>query len=285
MKNNTLDDLSINTITLGWDIDLVKAIRLCLSMGIKCLSTWRHQIHAVGIKKFNQIVKDEGLYINGLCRGGMFTASTGKKYQNMLDDNYRAIDEAAELEADHLVLVVGGITEGNKNLSESHALVQKGINDILEHANKSSIKLAIEPLHPMYAADRGCINTVKHALVLCKSLNNLVGIIIDVYHIWWDMDLKEQIAIAGNENLLYGFHINDWLRNTSDLLYDRGMPGDGVIDINSIWKSMIKSGYDNKIEIEILSKNNWWEKPMAHTLQTCITRYQKLSQNSDSCQG
>ena len=211
--------------------------------------------------------------MSGVCRGGMFTVPDSNRRSQMLDDNRRAIDEAAELDADCLVLVVGGLPEAGKDLASARLQVRDSLAEILPYAREASVDLAIEPLHPMYAADRACVNTLAHANDLCDFLGEGVGVAVDVYHVWWDEDIFKQIQRAGEARLL-AFHVCDWLRQTSDLLYDRGMMGDGVIDIPLIRTAVEHNGYKGLYEVEIFSKMNWWRRDPDEVLKNIKERLQ-----------
>ncbi|HZD26220.1 MAG TPA: sugar phosphate isomerase/epimerase family protein, partial [Alphaproteobacteria bacterium] len=188
-----------------------------------------------------------------------------------LEDNRRAVDEAAALKADCLVIVAGGLPDGSRDLAAARAMVRDGLAELLPHARAAGMPVAIEPLHPMYAADRCCINTLAQALDLCDALGDGLGVAVDVYHLWWDPELEAQIARAGHR--IMGFHVCDWLVPTTDLLLDRGMMGDGVIDIRGIHRWVSAAGYDGLIEVEIFSADNWWKRPGEEVVRTAIERF------------
>jgi sugar phosphate isomerase/epimerase len=152
-------------------------------------------------------------------------------------------------------------------------MVADGIFAVLPHARAHNVPLAIEPLHPMYAGDRACVNTLAQALDLCEALGDGVGVAIDTYHVWWDPDLEAQIARAGAANRILAYHICDWLVPTRDILLDRGMMGDGVIDLPRIRSLVEQAGYRGHTEVEIFSVNDWWTRPGDEVLRTCIERY------------
>jgi sugar phosphate isomerase/epimerase len=191
------------------------------------------------------------------------------------------VDEACELGSPCLVLVVGGLPgalEGraaHRDIGRSRSQVFDGIACLLDYARARKMPLAIEPLHPMYAADRACVNTLEQALDICDALDTnsgALGVVVDVYHVWWDPKLHEQIRRAGARRLL-AFHVCDWLTPTTDLLLDRGMMGDGVIELRKIRASMEAAGYAGFSEVEIFSVNNWWQRPGDEVLTTCIERH------------
>lgn len=267
--------ISLNLATTRQVWGFAEAVDGCLRAGITAISPWRDQIAAIGLDEAARIVKANGLRVTGVCRGGMFPAETAAGRQANVDDNLRAIDEAAALSADCLVLVVGGLPGSSRDLPGARQMVTDGIAAILPHARASGIKIAIEPLHPMYAADRACVNTLAQALDICDRLDpersGFLGVACDVYHVWWDPDLFAGIARAGRERML-AYHVCDWLVPTRDLLLDRGMMGDGVIELKPIRAAVEAVGYAGYAEVEIFSED-WWARPMDEVLATCIARH------------
>ncbi|MCZ4347861.1 sugar phosphate isomerase/epimerase family protein [Devosia neptuniae] len=253
--------ISINLATTRQVWGFAEAVDGCLKAGITAISPWRDQIAAIGVDEAARIVRDNKIQVTGVCRGGMFPAETAAGRQAQIDDNLHAIDEAAALNADCLVLVVGGLPGSSKDLVGARQMVTDGIAAMLPHAKASGVKLAIEPLHPMYAADRACINTIDQALDVCEVLGETVGVAIDVYHVWWDPQLANAIARAGRMNRIFAHHICDWLVPTKDMLLDRGMMGDGVIDLPGIRKMVEDAGFFGPQEVEIFSQDNWWKRP------------------------
>ena len=273
--------LSINTATLRKQADLIGIIDACARTGIRAIDPWRDQVAAVGLERAVRAVKDAGLQLSGYCRGGMFTADEAHLPQAR-DDNRRAVDEAVALGAACLVLVVGGLPQysrpgsrATKDLAAARAQVDDGIARLLEYARSVRMPLAIEPLHPMYAADRACVNTLAQALDICDRLDpertGAVGVALDVYHVWWDPQLMAGIARAGKERLL-AYHVCDWLVPTRDLLNDRGMMGDGVADLKGLRSAVEAQGYAGFAEVEIFSES-WWSRPLEEVLATCIARH------------
>ena len=274
--------LSINTATVRAQWPLDRIIAECAQRGIRAISPWRDQVAAVGLDTIAKAVRDTGIELSGYCRGGMFPASNAEGLKAALDDNRRAVDEAKTLNAACLVLVVGALPgalagkPAHKNLARSRNQVHDGIAATLDYARNVDMPLAIEPLHPMYAADRACVNTMEQALNICDALDpaksGALGVAVDVYHVWWDPKLKAQIERAGRERLL-AFHVCDWLVPTRDLLNDRGMMGDGVIDIPQIRGWVEAAGFEGYSEVEIFSKNDWWTRDGGEVLDTCIARH------------
>jgi sugar phosphate isomerase/epimerase len=265
--------LSLNTATVRDKWKLRQIIEGCSRHGIRGISPWRDKLAEMGAKEAARAIRDHGLTVTGLCRGGMFPALDRKGRQAAIDDNLRAVDEAAVLEARCLVLVAGGLPPGSKDLAGARAMVRDGIGEVLDHARSAGVPLAIEPLHPMYCADRACVNTLAQALDLCDELGEGVGVAVDVYHVWWDPQLSAQIERAGDKRLL-AFHICDWLVPTTDLLTDRGMMGDGVIDLPLVRSWMERAGYRGFHEVEIMSSRNWWRRDPEEVLATCRVRHQ-----------
>lgn len=268
--------LSINLATVREQWNMREAAEACLRHGITAIAPWRDQVAAIGLDEARRVVEANDIRVTGLCRGGMFPATDRERRAAAIDDNLRAIDEAVALRADCLVLVVGGLPEGSKDLAAARDMVAEGIAAILPHARACGVPLAIEPLHPMYAADRACVNTLEQALDIAETLGDGVGVAIDVYHVWWDPKLLPQIARAGAAGRILAHHICDWLVPTRDLLLDRGMMGDGVIDLKGIRSAIEAAGYHGPQEVEIFSSANWWRRPGDEVLATCIERYETV---------
>ena len=267
--------LSINLATLRGQCAMDEAVAVCLAHGITAIAPWRDQVAAIGLPKAAQLVRENGLRVTGLCRGGMFPAADASGRQAAIEDNLRAIEEAAELSADCLVLVVGGLPDGSRDIAGARAMVRDGIAAIAEPARAAGVPLAIEPLHPMYAADRACVNTLAHALDICDDVEG-VGVAIDAYHVWWDPSLAAQIERVGSRILAH--HICDWLVPTRDLLLDRGMMGDGVVDLSGFRRMIEAAGFDGPQEVEIFSRDDWWTRPADEVVATCIERYRTVCQ-------
>lgn len=272
----TVEGLSINLATVRAQWNMREAVEACRRHGIRAIAPWRDQVQAIGLNEAVRLVKGEGMRVTGLCRGGFFPAATAEGRQAAIDDNRRAVDEAAALGADCLVLVVGGLPEGSRDLAGARRMVQDGIASVLPHARSAGVPLAIEPLHPIYAADRACVNTLRQALDMCDVLGNEVGVAIDAYHVWWDPDLEQLLLRAGRHGRILAHHICDWLVPTRDPLNDRGMMGDGVIDLKRIRGWFEAAGFRGHQEVEIFSAGNWWKRPGDEVLATCIERYRTV---------
>jgi sugar phosphate isomerase/epimerase len=269
-----LSRLSLNTATVKEQWSLKECIEGCARHGIPGIAPWRDKLHEYGLANAAKHIRDTGLAVSGLCRGGMFPAADKAGREAALADNRLAVDEAKELDAACLILVVGGMPEGSKDIAGARQQVHDGIAATLEYAREVGVTLAIEPLHPMYAADRACVNTMTHANDLCEELGHGIGVAVDIYHVWWDPDLEAQIARAGKN--VVAFHTTDWLVPTTDLLLDRGMMGDGVIDIPKIRGWVEQTGFDGACEVEIFSQNNWWQKDADEVLETVKDRHARF---------
>jgi sugar phosphate isomerase/epimerase len=271
--SNDISLLSINSMTVKpWS--LAELVDGCARAGISAISPWRDIVQACGLERAAQLIRAHGMTVTGLCRGGMFPAADAAGRRAALDDNQRAVDEAAAIGAQCLILVVGGLPKGSRDIVDARRQVRDALATLLPYARRAQVPLAIEPLHPMFAADRACVNTLAQANDLCDELGEGVGVAIDTYHVWWDPDLKRQIARAGANILAY--HVNDWLVPTTDLLLDRGMMGDGVIDLRAIRAIVENAGYRGHCEVEILSAENWWKRDPDEVLRVCIERHRTV---------
>jgi sugar phosphate isomerase/epimerase len=279
-----LRHLSINAACARKQLTLPRLIEACARRGIPAIGPWRDQVQAVGLVAVGRHVRDAGLSLTGYCRGGFFPAVDAAGLRAALEDNRRAIDEAKTLGAACLVLVAGGLpgalagVPAHKDIGLARTQVRDGIAATLTYARSVGVPLAIEPLHPMQAADRACINTLQQALDICDALDpdrsGALGIALDVYHTWWDPQLAHQIARAGRERLL-AYHVSDWLVPTRDLVTDRGMMGDGIIELKKIRGLVEAAGYAGHVEAEIFSEA-WWGRPADELLDTCAARYQTV---------
>jgi sugar phosphate isomerase/epimerase len=263
---------AINSATVKtWSLE--QLIEGCARAGVTAIAPWRDIVQACGVERAGKLVRAAGLTVTCYCRGGMFPAADEAGRRAALDDNRRAVDEAAGIGARCLVLIAGGLPKGSRDIAGAHAQVRDGIAALLPYARSAGLRLAIEPLHPMYAADRACVNTLAHANDLCDEIDGL-GIVYDVYHLWWDPDLPRQTKRAAGRILTY--HVCDWLVPTRDLLLDRGMPGDGVIDLRGIRAMVEATGYSGHCDVEIFSEQNWWKRDPAEVLRICLERHQTV---------
>ncbi len=265
---HTLDRLSFNQITAD-RLSMREAVEGCARAGIPWIGLWRHKIAEAGLAESRRLLRDAGLRVSSVCRGGMFPAATAAERQVRLDDNRRAVEEAAELGADVLVLVCGPAPD--RDIDSARKMVAEAIEQLVPYAQSCGVKLGIEPLHPMYAAERSVIVTLAQANDMAEPYKpDQVGVVVDVFHVWWDPDLYGQISRAAGRIL--GFHVSDWIVPTPDLLMGRGMMGDGVIEIRRIRKAVEAAGYAGPIEVEIFNQSVW-DQPGDEVLALMKERY------------
>lgn len=247
--------LCVHTITTKpWSIE--EATDRYAAAGVRGVTVWRQWLEGRDISKAGQNLRSVGVEVVSLCRGGFFPATDAAGRQAAIDDNLRAIDEAVALGAPLIVLVCGAVT--GQPLAESRKQITDGIAAVLDRARQANVKLAIEPLHPMYADARSAINTLRQANDACDLIDDpLVGVAVDVYHLWWDPDLEGEIDRCGRAGRIFAFHVCDWRTPTVDLLNDRGLMGEGCIDIRQIRGWVERNGFDGFVEVEIFS-NRWW---------------------------
>jgi sugar phosphate isomerase/epimerase len=246
-----LSRLSFNTMTVK-DWSLSEAVEGCLKAGVPWIGPWRDMLQRTGLEESARIIHDSGLKVSSLCRGGMFPATTKKERLARLDDNRRAIEEAAAIGTDVLVLVCGAAP--GRDIDEARDWIEEGIAALVPEAEAVGVKLGIEPLHPAFAADRSAIATLGEANRMSERIGSpQVGVVVDVYHVWWDPELYEEIE----RTRILGFHVNDWLRGGGDPLTSRGMMGNGVIELRRIREAVENAGYDGPIEVEIFNQEIW----------------------------
>jgi sugar phosphate isomerase/epimerase len=251
----TLDRLCVHTITTKpWNLD--QAAEAYAAAGVKGITVWRDALAGHDPAQAGARLRGLGLEVVSLCRGGFFPHRDAAGRGKAVDDNRRAIDEAAALGAPIVVLVCGAVP--GQPLSVSRDQIRAGIEAVLPHAAANNVRLAIEPLHPMYADDRSAVNTMGQANDMAEAIgSDQVGVAADVYHLWWDPDLREQLLRCGRAGRLFAFHVCDWKTPTEDLLFDRGLPGEGCIDIRQIRGWVEEAGFKGFCEVEIFSKKHW----------------------------
>jgi sugar phosphate isomerase/epimerase len=255
MTSASLSQLCIHTITTKpWPIE--KAAERYAAAGVKGITVWRDAMDGRDPVKVGALLRDNGLSVVSLCRGGFFPASTATGREKALDDNRRAIAEAHALGAPHVVLVCGAVP--GMPLVEARAQIRDGIAALLPDCAAAGVKLAVEPLHPMYADSRSAINTLGQANDLCEQIDSpLVGVAVDVYHLWWDPALETEIARCGKLKKLFAYHVCDWKTPTTDLLLDRGLMGEGCIPLRQIRQWVEAAGFNGWNEVEIFSTTYW----------------------------
>jgi sugar phosphate isomerase/epimerase len=271
---NDLTQLCIHTITTKpWSIE--EAAKNFSASGVKGITVWRDALEGRNIKQTGQMLRDHGLEIVSLCRGGFFPDSNPAKRKAAIDDNKRAIEEAHALGTSLVVLVCG--SDPTQSLEDSRKQIHEGIESVLSDASAAKVKLAIEPLHPMYADTRSAINTIAQANDLAEKINSpWVGVAVDVYHLWWDPTLEKEIKRCGDKSHLFAFHICDWNVPTKDLLLDRGLMGEGCIPIKKIRSWVEATGFNGFYEVEIFS-NTFWQQDQSLFLNKIIKAYKENS--------
>lgn len=277
-----LDLCSINTATLGHKEPIERVIDAVAAAGFGGICLWRRDLEARDAAKVSRRIREAGLSVSGYCRSTYLPSLTKAGFDANIEDNVRAIDQSATLDAACFVMVVGSLPSGSRDLEGARAQVMEGMGRLFEHARSAGVRLALEPLHPMYANDRSCLNTIAQALDIAEAIEPSggetpsLGLAIDVYHVWWDPRLDEGVARAGASHRIFGFHVCDWLVPTRDMLMDRGMMGDGVVDIRSLRARVEAAGYRGMVEVEIFSDANWWRRPAEETLSICAERVQSI---------
>lgn len=265
-----LSRLSFNQMTAG-KATLREVVGACVKHGVEWIGPWRH---AVGEDPAGagRLIRDAGLRVSSLCRGGMFPAATPEERRKRIEDNLLAIDEAAALGTDLLVLVNGPAP--GRDIDGARQMVVDGIAAIVDHAEKCGVRLGVEPLHPMFAADRSVVVTMGEANDIAVRFDALlVGLVVDVYHIWWDPHVYAEIARAGER--IFAFHVSDWIVPTPDMLMGRGVMGDGVIEISRLREAVEKAGYSGPIEVEIFNEA-LWAQPADDVVGVVARRFQEF---------
>jgi sugar phosphate isomerase/epimerase len=265
---------AINTATLGFTAPIGQVIEAVARHGFGGIAPWRREIEGHDVKAIASHIRDAKLKVTGYCRSTFIPAVTVKDFRANVEANKKAITDAAILGAESFVMVVGGLAPGSKDLADARRQVAEATAELFRHGKEHGVRIALEPLHPVYAADRSCLSTIDEALDICDRLalpsEKMLGVCLDVYHIWWDPRLERAIDRA--KGRILGFHVCDWLIDTKDTLNDRGMMGDGVIDIRAIRAMVEKARYRGLIEVEIFSAANWWTRPIDETLKMCRQR-------------
>jgi sugar phosphate isomerase/epimerase len=274
--------LALNTASLGHNIEgrgagwePERVIDACAARGFGSIVFWRREIGLRAVE-IGDRARAAGLAVAGLCRTPFLVGADALDRTAVLDEAKASIDMAAGLGAAVLTIVVGGVHPGTKGTLESLRIVADRVADLVPYAAERRVKLALEPLNPVYAGNRSCLTTVRDAVDICKMVDmpNL-GLAVDVYHVWWDSDLDAQLQRAG-KGRIFGYHLCDWLADTRDVLLDRGMMGDGVADLKAIRASVEGAGYAGPCEVEIFSANTWWKRDPGDVLDVMVERFRIL---------
>ncbi|MEL7150808.1 MAG: sugar phosphate isomerase/epimerase [Pseudomonadota bacterium] len=270
--------LALNTATLGHNLEghgagwsPEQVIDACAARGLAGIVFWRREIGDRAIE-IGDRVRAAGMDVVGLCRTPYITGSEAPAH---LDEAKASVDMAAALGTDVLTIVTGGTEPGTKGVLESQKLLAERVSKLAEYAAKAEVKLALEPLNPMFGGNRTCLFTVRDALNVCRAIDAPnVGIAVDVYHVWWDTTLSETLSDA--KGRIFGYHLCDWLETTTDMLLDRGMMGDGVVDLKSIRRDVEGAGYNGACEVEVFSAQNWWLRDPNEVLDTMVERFRTV---------
>jgi len=268
-----LSRLSVNQICVLPQWSLAQAIDALARHGVPAISVWREKLAEIGVAGAKKRIDGAGLAVSGLCFAGLISSADAAEAAKARDDVRRAIDETAGIGAACLVFLSGGVDPRAKDLAATRARVLDGLAQLEDHARQAGVVIAIEPLHPMACATRSVLTTLKLANDWCDALGaeDVFGVTVDAYVTWWDPELPGQIARAGKR--IRAFHVSDWLVDTQDLRLDRGMPGDGVIDLPAIRRMVEAAGYTGHVEVEILSARDWWKRDPDEVVRTIKQRF------------
>lgn len=282
MRNFSQDrsSLSLNTASLGHNLDGHGAgwspehvIDACAERGFGGITFWRREIGTHGVE-IGDLVRAAGMSVTGLCRAPFLVGPLAPSTRaDVMNDVNASIQMAHDLGTDVLTVVVGGVIEDSHSMTESLKEVADIMAEAASVAAQAGVRLAVEPLNPVYGGNRSCLTTVRDAVDMCEAIGAAnVGIAVDVYHVWWDTSLRQELQRAGKCRIL-GYHLCDWLADTTDVLLDRGMMGDGVADLRALRAAVEGAGYDGPCEVEIFSANNWWKRPPDDVLDVIVERF------------
>lgn len=281
--SNDHSALALNTATLGHNVDghgagwpVERVIDACAERGFGGIVFWRREIGRRGVEIGGR-ARAAGLAVAGLCRAPFLVGPLALPTRSAIMDDFRAsIDMAADLGAPVLTIVTGGVEPRTLGVSESLKRVAERVAEAASYASTCGVKLALEPLNPVYGGDRSCLVTIRDAIDLCDAIGHAnVGVAIDVYHVWWDTSLEAELNRVGAGRIL-GYHLCDWLAETRDVLVDRGMMGEGVADLKAIRAAVETAGYQGLCEVEIFSAGNWWKRDPADVLDACVERFRTV---------
>jgi sugar phosphate isomerase/epimerase len=267
--------LSIHQVTLPPQLGMQAFVEVLARNEVPATSLWREKTRAHGVAATARLVADHGLAMTGYCFAGLIASPDPAEAARARDDVRLALDEAAALGAPCLVFVAGGVDARDRDIAATRARVLDGLAELVPHARDVGVKIALEPLHPMICATRSVLSTVKLANDWCDRLGaeDVVGIAVDTYAVWWDPEIEREIARAGRR--ICSFHVSDWLADTQDLRLDRGMPGDGVVDLPGLRRQVEAAGYTGHVEVEIFSQRNWWQRDPDEVVRVIGERMQE----------
>ena len=265
--------LSINQYTTREKWGLREAVEGYSRHGVRGISVTRETLVDLGVAETKSLLDGHGMFVSGYCIGGLLTDQDDVRFQDKIDENKRIIDEAAAIDAACIVFVAGGLPEGSKDIDAARDRCLEGLDALVPHARGTGVTIGLEPLHPMTCSLRSCLTTLSQAIDWCDQLGTgpELGVVLDVYHVWWDPSLASGIERAAGR--IAALHVSDWLTDTCDLRVDRGMMGDGVIDIPKIRAAVESVGYNGAIEVEIFSERNWWQREPNEVVEIVKERY------------
>ena len=275
--------LALNTATLGHNVEGQGAgwspeqvIDACAERGFGAITWWRRELADRSVE-IGERTRAAGLQVAGLCRTPFLVGPLAPPTRRaMMDDFNASIDMAADLGAPCVTICVGGVVEGTHSMRESLDRVAEIVAEGAERAAAGNVRLALEPLNPVYGGNRSCLVTVRDAVDVCERIDHpAIAVAVDVYHVWWDLSLATELQRLGGDRIA-GYHLCDWLADTRDVLLDRGMMGDGVADLKHIRSAVERAGYDGFCEVEIFSANNWWKRDPEETLDMCVERFRSV---------
>lgn len=278
--SNDLSALALNTATLGHNLDghgagwpVERVIDACAERGLGGIVFWRREIGSRAAE-IGARVRAAGMQVAGLCRTPYLVGNQAPP--DVTDAAKASIDMAAELGAPVLTIVTGGTEPGTKGVLETQKILADRVATLAPYAAERGVRLALEPLNPMFGGNRTCLMTVRDAVSVCDWIGDAnVGVAVDVYHVWWDTTLADSLRAAGRDRIL-GYHLCDWLEDTSDMLLDRGMMGDGVADLRAIRAAVEAAGYRGPCEVEIFSAANWWRRDPNDVLDAIVDRFRTV---------
>lgn len=272
-----LDWCCINTATLGYREPVAVTAQRAAEAGFTWITPWRQEIDERRAEKDAEAIRAAGVQVRSYCRTAALAHDTAAGRQRAIDDNRRGLDAAAALGAAEFIAVVGGLAPGSRDVEGSRSQIMRGLEALMPGVEATGVRLALEPLHPYYAADRSLLNTLAQAQAWCEALDpdgRYFGIVVDAYHVWWDPSLAASIVAAGHR--IRAFHVCDWLRQTQDPLLDRGMMGDGVVGLRRLRAMVESTGFNGLVEVEIFSRDRWWKEDPDVVLRTCRERLQTV---------
>ncbi|NQW09657.1 MAG: sugar phosphate isomerase/epimerase [Alphaproteobacteria bacterium] len=270
------EQICIHQVTLRDQWGFADCVEGLSRNGVHATAVWREKLHDIGLKPAAKLLRDAGMTVTGHCAGGLLTARDPTERRARLDDNRRMIEEAAEIGAHAMVVILGGLEDGDRDVDGARARAFDALTELLPDARSAGVTLGLEPLHPMICANRSVMPTLEMANDWYETLGGgpELGIVIDTYAVWWDPKLAQEIARASGR--IVGFHISDWLLDTTGLRFDRGMMGDGVIDFAGIRTMVEDAGYHGLNEVEIFSSGNWWRRDPDDVVKICKDRCGKV---------